>query len=68
MAIPKTLRPITKEKALALIRKHEKAGTGHWEGSPMYSDFVYKGRTTKWGCCPEMIRPGYTWETGVVSQ
>lgn len=67
MAIPKTLKPISKDKALALIAKHEKAGTGSWEGSPNCSDFVYEGRMTKWGRRHEMIRPGYEWETGVVS-
>ena len=64
MAIPKTLKPITKEKALALIAKHEKAGTGEWEGSPMLSDFVY-------GPFPKLtlIRPSNygDWETGKVS-
>jgi len=64
MAIPKTLRPIEKEKAIALIEKHEKAGTGHWEGSPMYSDFVYGPLRRMM-----LIRPsGFgDWETGRVS-
>lgn len=42
MAIPKTLRDIEKETALKTISKHLRAGTGKWEGSPNYSDFVYK--------------------------
>lgn len=63
MAVPKTLKRIDKNKALALVAKHEKAGTGWWENSPMYSDFVYEtasGRQT-------LLRPGYEWETGPVS-
>ena len=66
MAIPKTLKPIASDKAQALIRKHEQAGTGHWEGSPMYSDFVY-GNDFKL----TLLRPpswsGGNWETGRVS-
>ena len=63
MAVPKNLKPISEEKALALIAKHEKAGTGHWEGAPMNSDFVY-------GCFPKLalIRPFLgKFETGRVS-
>ena len=63
MAVPKTLKPISKEKALSLIAKHEKAGTGSWEGSPMNSDFVY-------GVFPKLtlIRPFLgKFETGRVS-
>ena len=64
MAIAKSLKQITKDKALALIAKHEKDGTGEWEGKPMWSDFVY-------GKIPRltMIRPwtGDLWETGRVS-
>ena len=65
MAIPKTLKPISKEKALSLIEKHEKDGSGKWEDSPMYSDFVY-------GKFPNLtlLRPpclGGDWETGIVS-
>ena len=66
MAIPKTLKPIAADKAQALIMKHEHAGTGHWEGSPMYSDFVY-GKDFKL----TLLRPpswsGGNWETGTVS-
>lgn len=65
MAIPKTLKPISKEKAMALIEKHLKAGTGEWEGSPMYSDFIY-GKN----CRYTLLRPpvwGGEWETGKVS-
>lgn len=46
MAIPKTLKEITKEKALSIIKKHPE---GSWEGAPMNSDFVYEGRMTKYG-------------------
>ena len=65
MAIPKTLKPIAKEKALALIKKHEKDGDGYWEGSPMYSDFVY-GKDFRL----TLLRPPCgcgDWETGRVS-
>ena len=66
MAIPKTLKPIAADKALALIKQHEKAGDGSWEGSPMYSDFVY-GKDFKL----TLLRPpswsGGDWETGRVS-
>lgn len=64
MAIPKTLKPISKEKAMALIEKHLKDGTGEWEGSPMYSDFIY-GKN----CRYTLLRPptwGEDWETGRV--
>ena len=66
MAIPKRLKAITKEKAESLIRKHLASGDGRWEGSPMYSDFVY-GR----GFNMTLIRPPCgmwgDWETGPVS-
>lgn len=65
MAIPKTLKSISKEKAMALIEKHLKAGTGYWEDSPMYSDFIY-GKDDR---CT-LLRPpicGGDWETGKVS-
>ena len=42
MAIPRTLRHIDTNKARRLIEKHTEDGTGSWEGSPHYSDFVYK--------------------------
>ena len=66
MAIPKTLREIDTDKARRLIVKHTNAGTGHWESSPYYSDFVYEcGRGYK------LIRPYGgslgSYETGVVS-
>lgn len=41
MAIPKTLKPIDVEKALKLIEKHTKAGTGEWEYPNQVGDFVY---------------------------
>ena len=66
MAIPKTLRDIDKDTAQRTIVRHTKAGTGSWESSPYYSDFVYKcGKGYK------LIRPPCgpwgSWETGVVS-
>ena len=66
MAIPKTLRDIDKQSAQRLIAKHTKAGTGSWESSPYYSDFVYKcGKGYK------LIRPPCgpwgNYETGTVS-
>ena len=66
MAIPKTLREIDTDKARKLIVKHTNAGTGHWESSPYYSDFVYKC-----GNGYRLIRPSWgslgSYETGVVS-
>ena len=66
MAIPKTLRDIDTDKARRLIVKHTNAGTGHWESSPYYSDFVYKC-----GNGYKLIRPYGgslgNYETGVVS-
>lgn len=66
MAIPKSLKPISADKALALVNKHSNAGTGEWEGSPMYSDFVY-GKSPKF----TLLRPPFygkgDWETGRVS-
>lgn len=66
MAIPKNLKPITKEKALKIINKFFEHGRNDWDGVPMLSDFVYldKGKL-------KLIRPGFsdnTWETGLVSQ
>ena len=66
MAIPKTLREIDTDKARKLIVKHTNAGTGHWESSPYYSDFVYKC-----GNGYRLNRPSRgtlgSYETGVVS-
>ena len=66
MAIPKTLRPIDKTTAQRTIVHHTKAGTGSWESSPYYSDFVYRC-----GKGYNLIRPPCgpwgSWETGVVS-
>lgn len=66
MAIPKRLRDIDTDKARRLIVKHTDDGTGRWEGSPYYSDFVYKS-----GKGYMLIRPyGGSlgrYETGVVS-
>ena len=66
MAIPKRLRDIDKVSAEKLIIKHTKAGTGSWESSPYYSDFVY------WcGKGYKLIRPPFgpwgNYETGMVS-
>lgn len=64
MAIPRTLRHIDTNKAIRLIDKHTEDGTGSWEGSPYYSDFVYKC-----GAGYRLIRPygNPRWfETGVV--
>ena len=66
MAIPKTLREIDTDKARRLIVKHTNAGTGHWESSSYYSDFVYRS-----GKGYKLIRPSCgslgRYETGVVS-
>lgn len=66
MAIPKTLKPIAKERAEKLIAEHLRKGDGHWEGSPNYSDFIY-GKEFRLTC----LRPPYggfgNWETGRVS-
>lgn len=42
MAIPKTLKPIDADKALKLIEKHTKDGTGQYEYADNVGDFVYK--------------------------
>ena len=64
MAIPKSLKPISKDKALSIIKRHQKSGTGEWEGTPMLSDFIY-GTDFKL----TLIRPNSwgDWETGRVS-
>lgn len=66
MAIPKTLREIDRQVAERMITRHLKAGTGHWEDSPMYSDFIYRH-----GNGYMLIRPPCgswgSWETGKVS-
>lgn len=66
MAIPKRLKDIDVDKARRLIVKHTDEGTGSWEGSPYYSDFVYKC-----GNGYKLIRPYGSsfrrYETGVVS-
>ncbi len=66
MAIPKTLKDIDTDKARRLIVKHTNDGTGSWEGSPYYSDFVYRS-----GKGYRLIRPSCgslgLYETGVVS-
>ena len=41
MAIPKTLKNIDESKAKKIIESRIKDGTGEWDGSPMYSDFMY---------------------------
>ena len=65
MAIPKTLKNIDESKANKIIESRLKDGTGEWDGSPMYSDFIYKRGKAYW-----LIRPpcyGGSWETGPVS-
>ena len=66
MAIPKTLKDIDTDKARRLIVQHTNAGTGYWEGSPYYSDFIYRS-----GKGFRMIRPKGgslgRYETGSVS-
>ena len=66
MAIPKTLKPITKDRAEKLIAEHLRKGDGYWEGSPNYSDFIY-GKDYHL----TLLRPpcwfGGEWETGKVS-
>lgn len=42
MAIPKTLKRIDEAKALKIISKHLKAGTGEYEYSDNQGDFIYK--------------------------
>lgn len=43
MATPRSLKPIPKEKALKLINKHLKAGTGEYEYKNM-GDFIFPYR------------------------
>jgi len=64
-AIPKTLKEIPQEQAERLIQKHLRAGTGEWEGSPGYSDFIYEIGGGRY----KLIRPGFggRYETGIVS-
>lgn len=64
-AIPKTLKDIPKEQAEKLIQKHLRAGTGEWESSPGYSDFIYEIGGGRY----KLIRPGFggRYETGIVS-
>ena len=45
MAIPKTLRYISKDRAERLIEKHLKNGTGEYEYPNATGDFVYKDGT-----------------------
>ena len=64
-AIPKTLKEIPQEQAEKLIQKHLRAGTGEWEDSPGYSDFIYEIGGGRY----KLIRPGFggRYETGIVS-
>lgn len=64
-AIPKTLKEIPQEQAERLIQKHLRAGTGEWESSPGYSDFIYEIGGGRY----KLIRPGFggRYETGIVS-
>ena len=64
-AIPKTLKEIPQEQAERLIQKHLRAGTGEWEDSPGFSDFIYEIGGGRY----KLIRPGFggRYETGIVS-
>ena len=66
MATPKTLKDIDTNKARKLIVQHTNDGTSYWDGSPYYSDFVYRS-----GKGFKMIRPHGgslgRYETGTVS-
>jgi len=55
--IPKSLKPMPKEKAERLIKQHLKDGTGEWKYSEGVGDFSYK---TKRGYY--MIRKDFTGE------
>lgn len=63
MATPKTLRPISADKAQALIKKHTKAGTGAYEYPDNVGDFVYQ---TKQGMYLIRENFGGRYETGKV--
>lgn len=63
MATPKTLRPISADKAQALIEKHTKAGTGAYEYPDNVGDFVYQ---TKQGMYLIRENFGGRYETGKV--
>lgn len=64
-AIPRSLKEIDSAKAEKLIAKHTKDGSGEWEGSPEYSDFVYQTPDGRYF----MLRKGFgnKWEHGKVS-
>lgn len=64
MAIPKTLKRIDADKALKLIDKHTKAGTGQYEYPNNVGDFIYKS-----GKGYYLIRENFNgnYETGKVS-
>lgn len=64
MAIPKTLKPLDAQKALKLIEKHTKAGTGAYERFGGFGDFIYE----KGNSC-YLIRQNFdgSFETGKVS-
>lgn len=64
-AIPRSLKEIDPAKAEKLIAKHTKDGSGEWEGSPEYSDFVYQTPDGRYF----MLRRGFgnKWEHGKVS-
>lgn len=63
MAIPKTLKKIDEAKALAIINKHLKAGTGYYEYSNNQGDFIYNQNGKEY-----LIRELFgTYETGRVA-
>ena len=64
MATPKSLKPIPADEAQALIKKHLKAGTGHYEYPDNVGDFVYK---TKQGVYLIRENFGGRYETGKIS-
>lgn len=64
MATPKSLKPISADKAQALIEKHLKAGTGFYEYPDNLGDFVYQ---TKQGVYLIRENFGGRYETGKIS-
>ena len=62
MATPKTLKKIDEVKALAIINKHLKAGTGYYEYGNNQGDFIYTQNGKEY-----LIRELFgTYETGRV--
>lgn len=61
MAVPKSLKDLAEGKADEILSK----SGGHWEGTPGYSDFIYKKSGKDWLLRKKPMNLG--WETGVVS-